>query len=175
MADLPPDLLLQHSKLFGLLDEPGRKRLVAVAVEQRFPPGHAVVSEGEFGDSFFLVLEGALSVRIGGIDATREVARLGPSAFFGEIAALLGEARSATVVCLIDTRALRFDAPRVQGLLKDYPVVREALVKLGLKRSEDNLQQMMEDDFPGVPVTATGEGLPFSSDTSRVSGGPKDE
>lgn len=175
MADLPPDLLLYHSKLFGLLDEPGRKRLVAVAVEQHFPPGHAVVVEGDFGDSFFLVLDGALSVRIGGIDATREVARLGPSAFFGEIAALLGEARSATVLCLAETRALRFDGPRVQGLLKDYPVVREALVKLGLKRSEDNLQQMMEDDFPGVPVTATGEGMPFSTEAARPPGSPKDE
>lgn len=175
MADLPPEALQTHSKLFGLLDEPGRKRLMAVAVEERFPAGHAVVSEGDFGDSFFLVLEGELSVRIGGIDATREVARLGPSAFFGEIAALLGEARSATVLCLVATRALRFDGPRVQGILKDYPVVREALVKLGLKRSEDNLQQMMEDDFPGVPVTATGEGMPFSTDTSRVSGTSKDE
>ncbi len=175
MADLPPDLLLQHSRLFALLDEPGRKRLVAVAAEERFASGHAVVREGDFGDSFFLVLEGELSVRIGGIDATREVARLLSGAFFGEIAALLGEARSATVLCLTPTRVLRFDGPRVQGILKDYPVVREALVKLGLKRSEDNLQQMMEDDFPGVPVTATGEGVPFSTDTSRASGGSKDE
>lgn len=175
MADLPPEVLQSHSKLFGLLDEPGRKRLVAVAAEERFPAGHAVVAEGDFGDSFFLVLEGELSVRIGGIDATREVARLGPTTFFGEIAALLGEARSATVLCLTATRALRFDGPRVQGILRDYPVVREALVKLGLKRSEDNLQQMMEDDFPGVPVTATGEGMPFSTDSSRGSGPGKDE
>ncbi|MCC7074263.1 MAG: cyclic nucleotide-binding domain-containing protein [Deltaproteobacteria bacterium] len=175
MADLPPDLLLQHSKLFALLDEPGRKRLVAVAAEERFPPGHAVVREGEFGDSFFLVLEGELSVRIGGIDATREVALLLSGAFFGEIAALLGESRSATVLCVTDTRVLRFDGPRVQGILKDYPVVREALVKLGLKRSEDNLQQLMEEDFPGVPVTATGEGAPFSTDASRASSGSKDD
>jgi CRP-like cAMP-binding protein len=160
MADIKPDALKNHSKLFGLLDEGGQKRLVAVAVEEDFPPGHAVVTENEFGESFYLVLDGSLSVRIGGIDATREVAKLGPGAFFGEIAALLGEARSATVLCLTATRALRFDAPRVQGILKDYPKIREVLVKLGLKRSEENLQQMMEDDFPGVPVT-TGEGGPL--------------
>ncbi len=160
MADLRPEALKNHSKLFGLLDEGGQKRLVAVAAEEHFPAGHCVVKEGEFGDAFFLVLEGSLSVRIGGIDATREVARLGSGGFFGEIAALLGEARSASVICLAATRALRFDGPRVQGILKDYPKIREVLVKLALKRSEENLQQMMEDDFPGVPVT-TGEGGPL--------------
>jgi CRP-like cAMP-binding protein len=159
MADLQPEALQNHSKLFGLLDEAGRKRLVAVAGEDEIPAGTAVINEGEFGDSFFLVLSGELSVRIGGIDAGHEVAKLGPGAFFGEIAALLGEARSATVVCTKTVKALRFDGPRVQGILKDYPKIREVLVKLGLKRSEENLQQMMEADFPGVPVT-TGEGAP---------------
>lgn len=162
MTDLRPDALRAHSRLFALLDEAGQRRLVAVAVEERVPEGKAVVTEGEFGDSFFLVLDGEMSVRIGGVDLTREVARLGPGAFFGEIAALLGEARSATVLALGPSRLVRFDGPRVQGILKDYPKVREALVKLGLKRSEENLQQMMEADFPGVPVT-TGEGAPILS------------
>lgn len=162
MTDLRPDALRAHSRLFGLLDAPGQRRLVAVAVEERVPAGRPVVVEGEFGDSFFLVLEGEMSVRIGGDDEAREVARLGPGAFFGEIAALLGEARSATVLPIVSSRLVRFDGPRVQGILTDYPRVREALVKLGLKRSEENLQQMMEADFPGVPVT-TGEGAPVLS------------
>lgn len=173
MLDLTPEALRSHSKLFGLLDDGGRRRLVAVAIDESFPAGHAVVREGEFGDSFFLVVEGTLSVRIGGIDATREVAKLAPGAFFGEIAALLGEARSATVLCLAHTTLLRFDGPRVQGLLKDYPKVREALVKLGLRRSEENLQQMIEEDFPGVPVT-TGEGAALGSALS-LSGDPSGE
>jgi CRP-like cAMP-binding protein len=168
MADLEPGALRNHSKLFALLDEAGQKRLIAVAQEERHPLGTAIVNEGEFGDSFYVVIEGELSVRIGGIDAKREVARLGPGAFFGEIAALLGEARSATVLCLSSCRFLRFDGPRVQGILKDYPKVREVLVKLGLKRSEENLQQQVENDFPGVPVT-TGEGPPvMSTDASAT-------
>jgi CRP-like cAMP-binding protein len=168
MADLPPDALKQHSKLFSLLDDGGRKRLVAVAHEDTFPAGTAVVTEGEFGDSFFLVIAGSLSVRIGGAEATKEVAKLGPGAFFGEIAALLGEQRSATVVSTTKTMVLRFDGPRVQGILKDYPKIREVLVKLGLKRSEENLQQMMEADFPGVPVT-TGEGAPVFPERTLMS------
>jgi hypothetical protein len=53
--------------------------------------------------------------------------------------------------------------------LKDYPKVREVLVKLGLKRSEENLQQMMEADFPGVPLTATGEGASLTTTSERSS------
>lgn len=169
MVDLTPEALRNHSKLFGLLDDAGQRRLVAVAIEETFPLGHAVVTENEFGDSFFLVVTGSLSVRIGGNDPTREVAKLAPGAFFGEIAALLGEARSATVLCLVQTKLLRFDGPRVQGILKDYPKVREALVKLGLRRSEENLQQMMEEDFPGVPVT-TREGAALDTSTLSRSG-----
>lgn len=157
MTEIRPDVLRERSKLFSLLDEGGQKRLVAVAVEEQAAEGQVVVREGDYGDSFFLLLEGAMSVRIGGNESAREVAALGPGAFFGEIAALLGEARSATVVATAPSRVVRFDGTRVQAILKDYPKVREILVKLGLKRSEENLQQLMENDFPGVPVT-TGEG-----------------
>jgi CRP-like cAMP-binding protein len=167
MSAIDPAGLKSHSKLFGLLDDAGQRRLLAVAHEERHPVGAAVVTESDFGDTFYVVLEGTLSVRIGGIDAKKEVATLGPGAFFGEIAALLGEARSATVLCLSSVRVLRFDGPRVQGILKDYPKVREVLVKLGLKRSEENLQQQLEDDFPGVPVT-TGEGPPVMTGESSV-------
>jgi CRP-like cAMP-binding protein len=162
MTELKPDALREHSKLFALLDDAGQRRLVAVAIEEQVGAGAVIVKEGEFGDSFFLVLEGEMSVRIGGVDMTREVARLAPGAFFGEIAALLGEARSASVIAMGPSQLVRFDGPRVQGILKDYPKVREALVKLGLKRSEENLQQLIEADFPGVPVT-TGEGAPILS------------
>jgi len=159
MAVLDPAALKNHSRLFALLDDVGRQRLVGAAVEETVPPKEVVLFEGDLGDSFFLVVDGELSVRIGGKDEKSEVARLGPASFFGEIAALLGEKRSATVVCLQRSRMVKFDGRKVQTILKDYPKVREALVKLGLKRSEENLQQMVEEDFPGVPVTTEGSAL----------------
>ena len=171
MALLTPDALRSYSKLFVLLDEAGQERLLAEAVDESFPTGHVIVNEGELGDAFFLVLEGSLSVRIGGTDAGCEVAQLKHGNFFGEIAALLGESRSANVVCLAPTRLLRFGGPRISALLTGYPRVREMLVKLGLRRSEDNLQLLMEEDFPGVPVE-TGEGPAVDSELSGSSERP---
>ena len=64
-----------------------RMRPVAVGA------GEAVVREGEPGERFYLVDDGALDVQAGG----RTLTRLVPGDFFGEIALLRGVPRTATV------------------------------------------------------------------------------
>ena len=145
MASFDIETFRQQSKLFQLLDGSGQERLVALAREECFPDGHTLMREGDGGQSFYVVLIGALRVLIAGNAGPREVAQLGPGAFVGEIAALMNEPRSATVVTVGQTSCLRFDAPPIQDLLKEYPTVRQALVKLALKRSEDNLAEMIKD------------------------------
>lgn len=145
MASFDIATFRQQSKLFQLLDAAGQERLVALAREETFPDAHTLMNEGDAGHSFYVVLEGGLRVLIAGNAGPREVARLGPGAFVGEIAALMGEPRSATVMTVGATSCLRFDSPPIQDLLKEYPTVRQALVKLALKRSEDNLAEMIKD------------------------------
>lgn len=142
------EALRTQSRLFSLLNEAGQRQLLEGAVEQRLPAGHALMREGEAGDDFFVILDGAVRVTIGDMGAQKEVARLGRGAFVGEIAAIMGESRNATVVCEGEVSALRFEAARVNEVLKGYPRVREALVKLALKRSEDNLQRMLDISVP---------------------------
>lgn len=65
--------------------------------------GTPLVSEGERGDSLFLISEGVLLVQKrlkDGSDA--EVSRLGPGDYFGEMSLLTGAPRSAAVVTLTD-------------------------------------------------------------------------
>lgn len=167
MTALRPEALTSHSKLFALLDEAGKRRIVDVAVDEDVPAGQMVLREGDFGDVFFFLIEGKMSVRIGGVDAASEVASLGTGAFFGEIAALLGEARSATIVALEPSRLARFEVSRVQAILTDYPRVREVLIKLALRRSEVNLEQQMEREMTaeGPALTSSsGDGTPAAKD-----------
>lgn len=146
-------VLREQSKLFSLLDEQGQQMLLEAALQERFSDGHELMCEGETSDAFYVVLDGTLRVFVDDKGARKEVARLSRGAFVGEVAALMGEARNATVVCDGDVRLLSFDAARVNALLAAYPQVREALVKLALKRSEDNLQRMLEISMPeGEPL-----------------------
>jgi len=138
------DTLRQHSKLFELLDDDGRQSLLDMAEQQRFERDDVVVKEGDAGESFFVITAGEVRVLIDDLTGQKEVARLPKGAFVGEIGALMGEPRSATVQAIVDVDVLAFDAARVNTLLEGYPKIREAIVKLALKRSEDNLQQMLD-------------------------------
>jgi putative ABC transport system ATP-binding protein len=62
--------------------------------KRHYLPNEVVIQEGEIGHELFLISEGEVRVERAG----REVARLGPGEFFGELALLSGNPRNATVV-----------------------------------------------------------------------------
>jgi YihY family inner membrane protein len=76
-----------------LFMDPGR--LVAV-YGKRFAAGETVFSEGSEGHSVYYVRSGAIGIYIKAEEGERELNRLGPNEMFGEMAAFLGETRSAT-------------------------------------------------------------------------------
>lgn len=136
-----------QSTLFGLLDEPGQLRLVAVARVEKHDAGGVVVKQGDSGDAFFIVSSGKLEVLFEEDGRSRTIASLDRGAFFGEMAALLGEPRTATVKAVTPVSLLRFEMPQVKDIIRDYPAVWQVLVKLALKRGEDNLSEQMQHDF----------------------------
>ena len=83
------------------------------------PPGVDLIKEGEPGDALFVILDG--DGRRAPADGV-ELNRVGPGAYFGELAILDGEPRSATVVAetdvkvaVIGIRMFRTLLPRVLG------------------------------------------------------------
>ncbi len=102
----------------------GKKELAAVAQqtdELDLPEGKVIAQEGDFGHEFFVVEEGTAEVTRGG----DKVAELGPGDFFGEIALLEEDRRTATVTATspmkvvvmsrADFRALDASMPRVHA------------------------------------------------------------
>jgi LmbE family N-acetylglucosaminyl deacetylase len=72
-----------------------------------FPAGFAIIEQGETGQSLYLVLSGAVDVIKEEADGrTHHLARLGPGEFFGELALVHRQPRSAHVVAADDVTCL---------------------------------------------------------------------
>ncbi len=92
--------LLAATKPFDRLADEARVSLAGHARERRFMPGEIIVREGEPGDEFFLIADGAVHVLGRGFDDTDLVlARLEAGSCFGEQALLADRPvpRSASV------------------------------------------------------------------------------
>ncbi|MCK5799084.1 MAG: mechanosensitive ion channel [Deltaproteobacteria bacterium] len=97
----------------------GRLRHVHFAVGER------IIREGDKGDSFYIIAEGEVSVRVG--RQGREVAALHGGDYFGEMSLMTGEARSATVVARMDTECYVVDKHAFEALIQADEALIEAI------------------------------------------------
>jgi hypothetical protein len=88
--------------LFEPLPPTSLEKLARAAAAETVRAGMAVVTEGERGDTFYVVVDGSLEVGANG-SALRV---LGPGDFFGEIALLRDVPRTATVTATSDSTVL---------------------------------------------------------------------
>lgn len=87
--------------------------------------GTILTREGRPGLECFVIVEGEVSVGIGGI----EVARLGPGELVGEMSIIDGGLCSATVVALTPMYVIVISRPAFQALLARYPTVARAVLQ----------------------------------------------
>ncbi|MEX0948614.1 MAG: cyclic nucleotide-binding domain-containing protein [Acidimicrobiia bacterium] len=102
--------------------------------------GTTLIEEGEEGDALFVILEGSASVRRN----DSEVAAVGPGAWFGELALLDGEPRSATVVATEPTTVAVLGVRLFRTLLREFPeMTSQVLAGLAfdLRRARDALDE----------------------------------
>lgn len=85
------------------------KRRLDSELGRVYDPGQAIVTQGDDGDSMFVIQSGEVEV-VKDLDG-REVllGTMGPGDFFGEMALFQNEPRSATVRAATEVRALTID------------------------------------------------------------------
>jgi CRP/FNR family cyclic AMP-dependent transcriptional regulator len=96
-SSMPADRKLDHLAKVKMFSSLNKKELTLIARASdviQVPAGTEVVTEGQLGHEFYLLLSGTASVRRNG----RKMAALGPGQYFGEMALLDRGPRSATVV-----------------------------------------------------------------------------
>lgn len=118
---------------------------IARVVETRvLQPRTRIFDKGDPGDSFWVIQSGMVRVFRSdneGVEIT--LSKLGPGQSFGEMALLTGEARSASVETVDETRALVLTKEHFDQVLKSHPEVSLTFIKQlssWLKRDEQALE-----------------------------------
>jgi CRP-like cAMP-binding protein len=122
--------LLRTVPIFSELTDEDIASLGRLSSRRRYPKDQVVFFENEEGDFFFMILEGRIKVTILGDDG-REVilTMLSPGDFFGEMALLDNEPRSATAIAVEDTELLSLHRTDFQTVLTDNRSITSALIK----------------------------------------------
>ena len=117
-----------------------RDELVAVIRGLRlltFEPGDIVLTEGDRGDSLFVITTGMVKTFVR--DTTQGgqllMRRLKEGDFFGEISLLSGKARSATVTAATHCELLELERATLDQITTSYPHVRQVLEEFYLARA----------------------------------------
>jgi CRP-like cAMP-binding protein len=93
------------------------QKLAKSTDELSYVPGQRIVEEGNLGEALFVVLEGQAKVLRG----RRTVAAVVPGDFFGELSALDGGPRTATIVAQTPVRVLRVFRRTLVSMIEEEP------------------------------------------------------
>jgi CRP/FNR family cyclic AMP-dependent transcriptional regulator len=110
--------------LFAGLSSRHLAKVAALGFTKRYAKGSALVKAGSPGEAFFVVLDGTATVRSG----TRRVS-LGPGEFFGEMALLDGEPRSATITAATEVLVMVVPRPKFVKLVEREPKIAVAMLE----------------------------------------------
>lgn len=108
-------LFLRKIDLFADLSPRDLGHIARIAQEVTYSAGSEVFRAGDYGDTLFVIVGGELTVSRGGqlLGVLRE------SEYFGEMAVLTGETRSATIRTSTDCMLLRIHQSEFHDILAD--------------------------------------------------------
>jgi CRP-like cAMP-binding protein len=128
--------LLRSVPLFAACSKKELRELASIADEIDVREGKTLMREGSIGHEFFILVEG--SVRVTQED--QKLADLGPGSWFGEIALLTQEPRSATVTATTPLRAVVIVDHAFRGLVERYPPIATKVLRCVAERLARNAQ-----------------------------------
>ena len=105
---------LKMIELFSDCNRAELRAIDAIGSEIFFRPGKKLTCQGAGGVEFMVIVAGDARVTRDG----RELAALGPGAFFGELSLIAGAPRNATVAATTELRALVLHAGEFAQLLE---------------------------------------------------------
>lgn len=142
--------ILKNVPIFRELKNSEFKELERIIHHRFFKPQEVIFWEGEPGVGMYVIQNGEIGIYKGrDTNNEEELARLKDGDFFGEIALLSEEPRSATTVSLSNSHIIGLFRPDLLGLFERKPdfgvkVLRKLAIMVGtrLRKTNEELQEL---------------------------------
>jgi len=137
------DAALKNVSLFEGLEESTLRAIASHAVTRTFPKNAILISEGDHSDALYVILSGRVKIYYSDEDGKEIVlSTLGPDGYFGELALIDGEPRSASVMTLESTRMLIIARRDFMQYLSSEPVIALNLLKVVVRKLRRETEQV---------------------------------
>jgi CRP-like cAMP-binding protein len=130
--------ILRKVDLFEALKMHQVDELISRMRMSKFNKGAAIITQGDPGFSFFLIGSGRVSVWIKKAFNKSKVAELFPDQFFGEMALISNEPRSATIIAEEPTEVFVLQRTDFDKILMKNPTAAQELRKIFNERKQRN-------------------------------------
>ena len=118
-----------------------------------FRRGEVVFSEGEPGETLYIITAGKVKIGRKSMDGRDSLITLmGPSDMFGELAIFDPGPRTSSVTTLTEVKAVVMSRSVLRSWIADRPEIAEQLLRVlarRLRRTNDNLSDLIFTDVPG--------------------------
>ena len=118
-------LLLAQTSLFAQTPENVLASVTPIMKEEDQAAGKVIFRKGDLGTGMYVIYTGEVAI----LDGDTELARFSRGDFFGELALLDTETRSATAEAITDVRLLRIDQDDFYDLMEERAEVLRSIVR----------------------------------------------
>ena len=142
VSDRPQDLavrqrIIANVPLFRVLPASAIEVIAREAEVENYPTGEILVREGESGDTMWVIGEGGFEVLVNRDGTDVVVGSLWPGDWFGEMALLAGEPRTATVRARTPSQVYALRKPVMEQLFEADPKLIKLLAQIAGRRRKE--------------------------------------
>jgi ATP-binding cassette subfamily B protein len=139
--------------VFSLLTGTALAALADRLIVERYAAGEDVVQRGQAGDKMFIINRGQAEVLLTDGGTIRRLNTLNDGDYFGEMALLAGEPRTATVRTTMPTEFYSLSQEEFKALMEQEPGVRDAVMAtVAERRAALAAATALTRGFPAVPA-----------------------
>ncbi len=134
--------ILQSVPIFKMLGKESINFIIERLKFKTFDSKNTICKVGDPGDEMFIIISGKVDIVIypEGVEEGQAVATLGPGDYFGEMALLTGEPRSASVITEGPVEAFALQQKDFDVILERYPSISLSMGKIVSKRLRETLK-----------------------------------